>query len=51
MNCTKIPKVNLSLGESGIMEDFDVVGDLFECRKIDCSKLPIIISIIKVYYL
>jgi exosome complex RNA-binding protein Rrp42 (RNase PH superfamily) len=48
MNCTKIPKTILAMGESGFMEDFDVIGDLFEAGRINCNKLPIIISIVKV---
>ena len=48
LNCTKIPKVEIFLGESGSPEDFEVNGDLGEALSLKASNIPICISSSKV---
>ena len=48
LNCTKIPKVEIFLGESGSPEDFEVNGDLGEALSLQALNIPICISSSKV---
>lgn len=48
LNCTKIPKVEIFLGESGCPEDFEVTGDLGEALSLNAKNIPICISSSKV---
>ena len=48
LNCTKIPKVEIFLGESGSPEDFEVNGDLGEALSLQARNIPICISSSKV---
>ena len=48
LNCTKIPKVEVFLGESGSPEDFEVTGDLGEALSLNAKDVPIGISSSKV---
>jgi exosome complex RNA-binding protein Rrp42 (RNase PH superfamily) len=48
LNCTKIPKVDIFLGESGLPEDFEVNGDLGESTSLNAKELPICVSSSKV---
>jgi len=41
LNCTKIPKVELFVGESGVLEDFEVCGDLGEALSLDAAKVGV----------
>ena len=51
LNSTKIPKVELIIGESGKEEDFDVCGDISEANSILIKSLPILITVFKVLLL
>lgn len=48
LNCTKIPKIEIFLGESGKPEDFEVIGDLGESLTLNAKDVPICISSSKV---
>lgn len=48
LQCTRIPHCELTVGESGAYEDFDIVGDLSEGAPLDCCAVPICISVVKV---
>lgn len=48
LNSTKIPKVDVFLGESGMPEDFEVNGDLGESTLLKAKELPICVSSSKV---
>lgn len=48
LNCTKIPKVQIFLGESGKPEDFEVNGDLGESISLNAKNIPICVSSAKV---
>lgn len=48
LNCTKIPKIEVYVGESGIPEDFEVTGDLGEAILLNARDLPICVSSCKV---
>lgn len=48
LTCTKIPQTELSLGESGEPEDFELVGDLASANLLDVSKIPVIVTVNKV---
>ena len=48
LNCTKIPKVQIFLGESGKPEDFEVNGDLGESISLNAKSIPICVSSAKV---
>ena len=48
LNCTKIPKVRIFLGESGKPEDFEVNGDLGESISLNARNIPICVSSAKV---
>ena len=48
LNCTKVPKLELIVGESGEVEDFDLCGDFGDAYPLECSKIPIILTILKV---
>lgn len=49
LNCAKIPKINIFIGESGLPEDFEVNGDLGEARNLNAKDIPICISSSKVF--
>lgn len=48
LTCTKLPKVELIVGESGTFEDFDVLGDLAEGTNINTESVPVYVTISKV---
>ena len=48
LNCTKLPKIELFVGESGSYEDFEVFGDLGEATSLNASNVPICISSSKI---
>ena len=48
LNCTKIPKIELFVGESGNMEDFEVCGDLGEAITLNAIHVPICVSSCKI---
>ena len=48
LNCTKIPKVEIFVGESGNPEDFEVNGDLGHALSLKAFDIPICISSSKV---
>ncbi len=48
LNCTKIPKIELFVGESGSMEDFEVCGDLGEAVTLNAIHVPLCISSCKI---
>lgn len=48
LHCTKIPKIYLSLGESGKPEDFEISGDLSDSTQLDVSRVPILITLSKI---
>lgn len=48
LQCTKVPKLELSVGESGSAEDFEVSGDLADALRLHVDKVPITITVYKV---
>jgi exosome complex RNA-binding protein Rrp42 (RNase PH superfamily) len=50
LNCTKIPKIEVYVGESGNPEDFEVTGDLGEAILLNARDIPICVSSCKVIY-
>lgn len=51
LNCTRLPKTEPIVGDSGELEDFDVVGSLSEGTTLDTSRVPICVTVAKVGYL
>lgn len=48
LKSTKIPKIELLIGESGDIEDFDLCGDLGDALPLACYKIPIVITVLKI---
>lgn len=48
LSCAKVPLVETSIGESGLMEDFEVLGDLSEGTILPSAGIPIFITVVKV---
>jgi exosome complex RNA-binding protein Rrp42 (RNase PH superfamily) len=48
LSSTKVPKVDVIVGESGNLEDFDVVGFLSSGVDIATQKMPVLITVAKV---
>ena len=51
LSCTKVPKLELVMGESGQVEDFELSGDFGDAYALECSKIPIVITVLKVLLL
>lgn len=50
LHCTKIPKIELVVGESGGFEDFDVSSDLAEAKNIIVNDVPLCVTAAKVLF-
>ena len=48
LRCTRIPKTELIVGESGRHEDFDVSSDLAEARNLQLKDVPLCVTAFKV---
>lgn len=48
LNSTRIPKTELIVGDSGEMEDFDVIGSLSEGHDLNTTNVPICITVAKI---
>ena len=48
LSCTRIPKTELIVGDTGEMEDFDVIGSLSEGHDLIASNVPICIAVAKI---
>jgi len=45
LDCTRIPKLQLVPGESGGMEDFEVVGDLSQATALPVHDVPLLVTV------
>jgi hypothetical protein len=48
LGCTRVPRTELVAGETGLLEDFDVLGDLALAKPISIQSVPISITVAKV---
>lgn len=48
LHCTKIPKVELSMGEYDKFEDFEISGDLADAVPLKVGNLPITVTLSKI---
>jgi exosome complex RNA-binding protein Rrp42 (RNase PH superfamily) len=48
LGCTRVPSTELVAGETGLLEDFDVIGDLALSKPISTQTVPISITVAKV---
>lgn len=48
LRCTRIPKTELIVGESGRFEDFDVSSDLAEAKNLELNDVPLSLTACKV---
>ncbi|KAJ1439625.1 ribosomal protein S5 domain 2-type protein [Ochromonadaceae sp. CCMP2298] len=48
LGCTRVPRTELVAGETGLLEDFDVLGDLALAKPISTQSVPISITVAKV---
>lgn len=46
--CTRIPRTEAITGESGLLEDFEVIGDLAESTAVQTDAVPIFVTVAKV---
>ena len=50
LECTRIARTEAIPGESGLLEDFEVVGDLAESTPLETKAVPIFVTVAKVRY-
>eukprot|EP01038_Epipyxis_sp_PR26KG_P005484 gene5484-7593_t len=48
LDCLKVPKVELSVGESGTMEDFSISGDLSHSSRLKVNNVPVCVTLSKI---
>lgn len=48
LTSTRLPKIQLLMGEAGVYDDFEVVGDCAEATTLPLNNLPICITAFKV---
>lgn len=48
LECTRIPRTEAIPGESGLLEDFDVLGDLAESSLVEVRSVPVFVTVAKV---
>lgn len=48
LECTRIPRTEAIPGESGLLEDFEVIGDIAESTLVETKAVPIFVTIAKV---
>ena len=47
LSCTKIPEVQLR-GKTGFEDNFEIVGDMERSKSLNCTRIPICITLAKV---
>mmetsp|Transcript_14095 Transcript_14095/g.24826 ORF Transcript_14095/g.24826 Transcript_14095/m.24826 type:complete len:304 (-) Transcript_14095:65-976(-) len=48
LQCTRIPRTEAIPGESGLLEDFEVIGDLAESTFVQAQGVPVFVTVAKV---
>lgn len=48
LQCTRIPRTEAIPGESGLLEDFEVIGDLAESSLVQAQGVPVFVTVAKV---
>lgn len=48
LQCTRIPRTEAIPGESGLLEDFEVIGDLAESTLVQAQGVPVFVTVAKV---
>jgi len=51
LQCTRIPRTEAIPGESGLLEDFEVIGDLAESTFVQAQAVPLFVTVAKVRHL
>ena len=47
LKCTRVPKTELIIGETGQLDDFEIIGDLVDANALSCDHLPLVITSLK----